>query len=86
MAVNEDTAIKAGIDCIRHLAGERQGASDYFKAASLAQSVIHDTIGGSHPIMAALKYALESGDWPRAGAASRAVIAPYDGALSKAPV
>ena len=78
MAVNEDTAIKARIDRIRHLAGEGKKTIENLEAVSLAQAVVHDTVGGSHPIMAALKHALELGDWLLGVAACSAVVALYD--------
>jgi hypothetical protein len=79
----ENPTIKARIERIRRLAGDQQGSTDCYEAVSLAQSVVHDTIGGSHPVMKALGSALEGDDWTRARAAVRAVLALYDeGALS----
>jgi hypothetical protein len=75
---NENIAIKARIHRIRCLSDERQGTRRFFEVASLSQSVLHDTIGGSHPLMATLDNALKSGDWNRAVAASRSVVALYD--------
>src|SRR5258707_3716279 len=78
-----DPAIKARVDRIRRLSGDEQGSGEYFEAASLAQTVLHDTVGGSHPVMAVLQDALKSADWDRARAASRALVALYDeGALT----
>ena len=56
MAEDENRTIKARIDRIQHVTGN----DGYIKstAADLAQSVIYDTVGGSHPIMAALDDAL----------------------------
>ena len=85
MAATEDAAIKARIDRIRHLSGEQQGSTDYFQAASLAQSVLHDTVGGSHPLMGALDSALKAADWGRALAASRSVITLYDQGALQSP-
>src|SRR3989304_6005046 len=85
MAANENSAIKARIDRIRHLSSEDRGTTEYFEAASLAQSVLHDTVGGSHPLMAALENALKSADWSRAVAASRGVVALYDEGALKSP-
>jgi hypothetical protein len=78
MALDENTAIKARIERIRRLSGQEQGTIEYFEAASLAQSVLHDTVGGNHPLMAALDGALKSADWKRAVAASRSVVTLYD--------
>jgi hydrogenase/urease accessory protein HupE len=87
MTGNESGAIRALIDRIRRLSGEGQGSAAYYEAASLAQSVLHDTVGGSHPLIAALDHALKSADWLRAVAATRGVVALYDeGSLQKTKV
>ena len=78
MAENESVTIKARIDKIRHLSGVGQGSTEYFEAASLAQVVLHDTVGGNHPLMATVQSALDAADWSRAVAASRAVVTLYD--------
>ena len=49
-----------------------------FQAIALAQSVVHDTVGGNHPIMAALDDALKSDDWDKVMAVGRSVVALYD--------
>jgi len=66
MAPDENPTIRTRIERIRRLCGHDQSSTEYFEAASLAQSVLHDTIGGSHPIMSALDGALKSADWSRA--------------------
>jgi len=63
---------------MRRLAGDEQGSIEWFEAAGLAQTVLHDTVGGSHPLMASIKSALEKGDYHRALAAARAVISLFD--------
>ena len=78
MTSNESAAIKARIEKIKHLSGDEQGTTQYFEAASLAQTVLHDTVGGSHPLMAAIQSAFEKGDWSRAVAASRGVVTLYE--------
>jgi len=81
MSGNDTATIKARIDKIRQLIGQKH-TTDYYEAACLAQSVLHDTLGGAHPTMVALDGALKNADWTRALAASRAVVALYDqGAL-----
>jgi hypothetical protein len=57
---------------------ESQDSIQWFEAAGLAQVVLHDTVGGSHPLMAALKGALEKADPYRAVAASRGVVKLFD--------
>ncbi len=81
----ENTTVKARIERIRLLCGVGQGATEFYEAASLAQSVVHDTIGGSHPVMTALDSALKDADWNRARAAARALLALYDEGALKSP-
>jgi hypothetical protein len=85
MATNDSTYLENRINRIRTLTDDRQGTAQFFEAASLAQSVLHDTVGGSHPLAAALQHALESADWKRALAASRALLSMYDGGDLKSP-
>jgi hypothetical protein len=85
MPADENAAIKARINRIRQLSGEKMGSAHYYEAASLAQSVIYDTVGGSHPLMAALDNALKSADWQRSAAASRSVVALYDEGALQSP-
>jgi hypothetical protein len=89
MALEESTAIKARIERIRDLSGPKkpgQGQLHYFyEAASLARSVLYDTVGGSHPLMVDLDDALKSADWARAGAASRAVVTLYEEGSLRSP-
>jgi hypothetical protein len=40
--------------------------------------VLHDTLGGSHPLMGAIQNALEKGDWMRALAGARGVVTLFD--------
>lgn len=63
---------------IRRLSDENQGSTEWFEAANLAQVVLHDTVGGNHPLAAALKSALEKADPYRAVAASRGVVKLFD--------
>lgn len=83
MPENEHGAIEACIGRIRNLASPGQSAQDYYQAACLAQSVLHDTLGGSHPVMVALTNAITAGDWGRAVGATRSVLAlNEEGALT----
>jgi len=85
MPANENTAIKGRIDRIRFLIGDKMGMTHYYEAASLSQSVLYDTVGGSHPLMAALEDALKSADFQRAKAASSGVVVLYDEGALKSP-
>lgn len=85
MPANENMAIKARIDRIRQLSGDRMGMPQIFEAASLALSVIFDTVGGGHPLMTVLDDALKGRDPLRAMAASRAAVALYDEGALQSP-
>lgn len=85
MPANENTAIKERIERVRRLSHDDMGMTEYFEAASLAQSVLYDTVGGSHPLMTALDNALKSADYYRAVAASRGVVALYDEGALQSP-
>jgi hypothetical protein len=76
--MDESATLKARIDRMRRLSGEDEGATAYYEAAALAQAVLHDTVGGNHPLMQMIQSALEKGDWSRAVAAARGVITLYD--------
>ena len=78
MTNSENASIKARIDKMRPLSAEGQGLQEYFDAANLAQTVLYDTVGGNHPLMANLTDALQKGDWQRSAAAARGVITLYD--------
>jgi hypothetical protein len=78
MAADEAASIKTRIEKIRHLSGDDQGATEFYEAATLAQTVLHDTVGGSHPLMGAIQNALEKGDWQRAVAGARGVVTLFD--------
>lgn len=83
MAANENASIKTRVEKIRRLSGDDQGSTEFFEAATLAQTVLHDTVGGSHPLMGAIQNALEKGDWARAVAGARGVVTLFDqGALT----
>jgi hypothetical protein len=83
MTSNETASIKARIDKMRALNSDDQGATDFYEAATLAQTVLYDTLGGSHPLMGAIQNALEKGDWSRAVAGARGVITLFEqGALT----
>ena len=83
MVLDENTKIKNLIEKIRYLSGEERERVELLEAVSLAQWVVHDTVGGNHPLMPTLDEALMSGDWRNAVAAIRSVITVYDeGGLS----
>lgn len=78
-------SISARIEKIRQLTGARQGTASYYQAASIAQSVIHDTVGSSHPVMRALEKSLTDTDWSKAFGVARSVIDLYEQDALKSP-
>lgn len=70
--------LKARIDLMRPLLGETQGGTAYFEAAGLSLAVLHDTVGGSHPLFRVLENALKNKDWSVALGASRGVVSLFD--------
>jgi hypothetical protein len=73
-----NTMLTARVGQIRRLCADDQGSTEWFEAAGLAQVVLQDTVGGNHPLMVALKSALEKADPYRAVAASRGVVRLFD--------
>jgi hypothetical protein len=73
-----DEVIKSRVSEIRRLSHADQGALEWFEAANLALSVLHDTVGGSHPLVSGIRDVLTKADYNRAVAASRAVITLYN--------
>jgi len=47
----DEAAIKARIERVRELVRGNAEIEDYYEAALIAQSVIHDTVGRGHPSM-----------------------------------
>ena len=78
MPTQENKSIKDRIGKIRTLAGDDQGSTEFYEAAMLAQSVLHDTLGGGHPMMGAIQSALEKSDYHRAVAGARGVVTLFD--------
>ncbi len=72
-----DTAIQERIEKMRALI-QNEYIGDACEAAMLGQTVLHDTIGGSHPIMLQLSSAIKANNYSTIVAASRSVIALYE--------
>lgn len=81
---NEEATIKARVDRIRRI-GRESDLNEYFEAASLAQSVVHDTVGGSHPLMTAIGQAVTNGTRPRIHGVCSTLVALYDQGALKSP-
>ena len=77
MAEDLKALIKGRVERIKFLTGDEQGSHEYIEAGGLALTVLHDTVGGSHPLWAVLNHALKSKDWAGALAVSRAVVTLY---------
>lgn len=83
MTGDENRALQDRISRIRRLCTQSPGHADSYEAAALSQSVLYDTLGSSHPLMATIKTAVEKGSTSLAIGASRGVLALYDtGALT----
>lgn len=85
MAEDQNEAMKSRIQRIRDLTLDKQGSNQFLEAGGLALTVLDDTVGGSHPLLAVLDNALKSKDWQGALAASRAVVTLYEQGSLKSP-
>ena len=81
----EASSIQSRIDRIRRLIDGQTSADAYYEAVSIAQSVVHDTVGGSHPVMRALAQTLPDRDLAKAVGASRAVVSMFEEDALKSP-
>lgn len=79
-----DAAIQERIEKMRALL-QNEYIGDACEAGILAQTVIHDTIGGSHPIMLQLSNAIETQNYSAIVAAVRSVITLYEQQMLKSP-
>ena len=85
MAEDLNTLFKGRINQIKSLVDDKQGSNAYLEAGALALTILHDMVGGSHPLLAVLDNALKSKDWAGALAASRAVVTLYEQGGFKSP-
>lgn len=77
--------VRFRVERIKYLTGNEQGSNDYLEAGGLALTVLHDTVGGSHPLWAVLDTALKNRDWSGALAASRGVVTLFEQGSLKSP-
>jgi hypothetical protein len=70
--------LKTRIDRIKRLTANDQGSREFFEAGNLSLTVLHDTVGGCHPLYAVLDNALKKNDWNGALAASRSVVMLFE--------
>jgi len=77
-----DPGIDARVRRVKALAHDDCKLKEIIEAASIAQSIVHDTAGPGHPLMHTLREAVRVGDWTHLLGACRAMLALYeDGAL-----
>lgn len=76
--------LKARVDKICILVNSG-GAVQFYEAASLALTVLHDSVGGAHPLVEALRNALEKSEAARARAVSLAVVTLFNEGGIKSP-
>ena len=75
---SQSDKLRPRIEEIRRLSGDSQGGLEWFEAATLGQTVLHDTVGSAHPLSATLRSALDKSDYSLARAAARSVIRLFD--------
>jgi hypothetical protein len=79
-----DVVIQERIEKMRDLL-RNDYTGDAHEAAILGQMVLHDTIGGSHPIMLQLSNAIKADGYSMLVAACQGVIVLYDQEMLKSP-
>ena len=83
MSLDLNALIKSRIDKIKQLTDDEQGSAQFLEAGALALTVLHDTVGGSHPLCPVLQSALKGKDWDGSLATSRTIITLFEqGGLS----
>lgn len=80
-----DASIEERISRIRSLAKRGNTSDKFVQAASIAQSVINDTVGLHHPAMISLNDAVTGNDWTKALGACEAVVALYETDALRSP-
>jgi len=76
---------KERINRIKHLTTSDQGSNEFFEAGGLSLTVLHDTVGGSHPLYTVLDNSLKKNDWNGALAASRGVVTLFEQGSLRSP-
>ncbi|MBN8279935.1 MAG: hypothetical protein J0M16_04955 [Gammaproteobacteria bacterium] len=86
MASDIENTLKQRINRIRELITNDETRSDgYIEAGTLGQSVVHDTIGGAHPIMATLDQAIANGTWIKLRGSCQTLITLYEQGALRSP-
>jgi len=85
MSTDLNEILKTRIERIKRLTATSQGSREFLEAAGLSLTVLHDTVGGCHPLYAVLDNALKTNDWNGAVAASRGVVSLFEQGSLKSP-
>lgn len=85
MSDDLDATAKVRIEWIKRLTHDEQGSHQWLEAGGLSLTVLHDTVGGSHPLYVVLDNALKKSDWSGALAASRGVVTLFEQGSLKSP-
>jgi hypothetical protein len=81
----EDKSLKARIELIKAKAREGADSDDYHEAATLAQSVLHDTVGDGHPLMSVLEAGIEKYHIAKITGACRTLVTLFDQGKLESP-
>ena len=85
MSDDLNTIVKALIERIRYLTNDEQGSDQWLEAGGLAMAVLHDTVGGRHPLCSVLDNALKNNAFRVALASARGVLALFEQGSLKSP-
>ena len=80
-----EVSIDTRIQKINSLINGNFAMPEYFEAATLCQSVLHDTLGCAHPIAAILDQGVKEGNWQKIKGAAQTVITLYQHGALKSP-
>src|SRR5262245_61938584 len=78
MTYDASQSVATRIDKIRKLTAPNSETYENVEGAALAQTILHDTVGGCHPLMRVLIHAVEKSDWVSALAGAKGVIELFD--------
>ena len=74
-----DPTIQARVERLKSLAVDHGDHPRFIEAATLAQSILHDTVGDGHPLMQTLKHSVEKYEWYKILGACHTLITLYEG-------
>lgn len=82
----EDKTIAKRIDHIEQLVRGEPDSPALYEAVTLAQTVLHDTVGSKHPLMESFTSTLTSFNRMKMGAACRTLIGLYKQGALRSPI